>query len=479
MTINIFLSILAGFLSALSFDFPRLSSLIWFSLSPLFFVVYRVKKPQVYFFIAAIVHYTTVLFWLGFVTRLGTLFLIIYLALYWAIFAYFAKMFSKKYAVFVLPVLWVVLEFVRENIPVLGFGWAILGYSQFKNIFLIQIADIFGVKFISLVIITVNVIIAYCWYKRKILVKQLFFGLMLVIVCIGYSIYALNEYKPRQKLRISIIQPNIPQELKWDTLARPFIIGELLSLGGETDSRSLVVYPEASWPGVLDISEENEFIKWAKDLGRDAVIGVVTKEKERFYNTAIFVDKNGSIRGEYRKIRLVPFGEYVPLRKLLWFISAFNTMGDISGGKYIHIFKYRHKKFGVLICFEDSFPHLVSNFARKSSFLINITNDAWFRGQPQSTQHLSIMTFRAIENRISIIRSANTGISGYVDFLGHAHSFTKGGRKVFVEGISAFSVPLDDKRTVYSKTGDFLYIFLAFAAFIHLFYYKRKISAAR
>ena len=474
MAVSISLSILVGALSALSFDSPRFSFLIWFSFAPLFYTFYKVKNPQGYFFIAALAHYITVVFWLGFVTRLGVVLLVIYLALYWVVFVYFAKVFPRKYAVFAFPVLWVMLEFIRENVPVLGFGWAILGYSQFKNIFLIQIADVFGVKFISLVIVTVNVIIADCWYRRKVLTKEVFYGLILIGVCLGYSVYALNKYRPEENIRVNIVQPNIPQELKWDVKARPFIIDKLFSLGKEADSESLVIYPEASWPGVLDMQEKDEFIKWAKRLDKDYLIGAVTKEKGKFYNAAIFVDNNGSIKGEYRKIRLVPFGEYVPLRKLLWFVSVFNTMGDISRGRSMHIFNYRHKKFGVLICFEDSFPRMVSDFARKCDFLVNITNDAWFKGQPQSTQHLSIMAFRAVENRISIARSANTGISGYVDPLGRIHSFKKSGREIFVEGVDMFSLPINNKHTAYGEIGYFTYIFLVLAVFSCLFYYRQK-----
>ena len=479
MAVNIFLSVLAGILSALSFDFPHLSFLIWFSLSPLFYILYKRKNSKRYFFIAAFLHYAVAIFWLGFVTRLGAFLLIVYLASYWVAFAYFARVFPKKYAVIAFPALWAALEFVRESIPALGFGWAILGYSQFKNVFIIQIADVLGVKFISLVIVTVNVIIADCWYKKRVLTKELFYGLALIMACFGYSVYALNEYKPKDNVRISVVQPNIPQALKWDVEAKSFIIDRLTRMGRETDSKSLVVYPEASWPGVLNMEKKNGIIEWAKSLRRDVLIGVVTKEGNKFYNTALLLGNNGSIKGEYRKIKLVPFGEYVPLRKFLWFISVFNTMGDISKGRQEHIFEYRHKKFGVLICFEDSFPALVSDFARKCSFLINITNDAWFKGRPQSIQHLSLMAFRAVENRISIVRSANTGISGYVDFLGRIHPFRKSGREIFVEGVDTYSMPLNDRRTIYNKAGRFMDVLLSLAVFFWLSYYWLKKSSVR
>ena len=157
----------------------------------------------------------------------------------------------------------------------------------------------------------------------------------------------------------------------------------------------------------------------------------------------------------YRKIKLVPFGEYVPLRRYLTFINVINMIGDISAGKDITVFPYKGKKFSVLICFEDIFPLHVMRYSRGKDFLVNITNDAWFRGEPQASQHLAIMTFRAIENRISIIRSANTGISGWVSFEGDIHSFKTEGKKISISGSGTFIVSLNRLRSFYNRYGEF------------------------
>ena len=129
-------------------------------------------------------------------------------------------------------------------------------------------------------------------------------------------------------------------------------------------------------------------------------------------------------------------------------------MGDISPGREFTVFDYGQERFAVLICFEDVFPVFVSRFSQESTFLINITNDAWFKGEPEAGQHLAIMTFRAIENRRSIVRSANTGISGFVDFRGVQHTFKKDGRRVFVEGVKLLQVPLNYTRSVYNTIGE-------------------------
>jgi len=472
MAFNIFLSILSGILSGLSFDFPSFSFLIWFSFSLLFYIFFKSKTPARYFFLAGVIFYSTVIFWLGFVTRLGTILLIFYLSMYWAVFAYLGKRVPLKFTIFILPVLWVGIEFIRENIPAFGFGWAILGYSQFKCLYLIQIADILGAKSISFIIITINIIITFLWLKKRGVFSHILYGVLLIGICWGYSFYKLHLYKPSQFIDVTVIQPNIPQGLKWNHQIQPFIIKELFQLGKKAKGNSLIIYPEASWPGLLDIDNRDSFIEWAKDLNKDILIGAVIRENRKFYNSVLLLNRDGKIESIYRKIVLVPFGEYVPLRNILGFISVFNTFGDISRGKDVTIFNYRNNRFGVLICFEDVFPSLVSNVSRNSDFLINITNDAWFKGNPEAIQHLSIMVLRAIENRISIVRCANTGISGFVDFLGRGYYLKKDSQRVLIKGIKTVSVPLNRENTLYNKWGD---IFFVFCFFLFLGYlYRRK-----
>ena len=471
---NILLSIVSGLASGLSFDIPQLSFLIWFSFIPLIYLLYKLKKPAVYFFLAGIVNYLVIFFWIGSVTSLGEFALILYLSLYWLIFAYSGKFFiSYKFAIVVLPALWVVLEFIRENAAGASFGWGILGYSQFKNIFLIQISDILGVKFISFIIITVNVAIFKAYKQKKILTNNLLYVLILFVVSVGYSTYRLRTIVPSSYLKVSIVQPNIPQGLKWNMSAASYIIGKLKRLSKGTNPDTLVIYPEASWPKLLDTSARMDLSKWVKSLKKNVLIGAVIKEKDKFYNAALLIDREGQYRGVYRKIKLVPFGEYVPLRHLLRFIPVINDLGDISAGRDFHIFDYHHKKFGVLICFEDIFPGLAAKLARHSDLLVNITNDGWFDGNPEAIQHLSIMVFRAIENRISIVRAANTGISGYVDFLGHIHIVTNKGKALFVDAVAELKVPLNSARSIYNKIGDVFPFLCIFIILVFLIIYSQ------
>ena len=382
---------------------------------------------------------------------------------------------------------------MRENIPIFAFGWVNFGYSQYKNLELIQIVDIFGGKFISFIILTVNVLIFKFIRKRKAIGKDLIYVFVVFFVCVLYSSYKLEgttidnwfvslkksfiktveenkgtsagvvSLDTRSKkdflvqFGVNVIQPNIAQELKWNPEVRESIIKRLKILGRQAKEDYIVVYPEASWPAVLDMDSDNikELLDMVAALNRDVLMGAVIKEGGHFYNAVIFVNKKGILGGIYRKIKLVPFGEYVPLRKLFGGINALTVLGDISPGSDSYIFDYQRRRIGVLICFEDVFPALVSEFAGKSDFLVNITNDAWFRGYPQVRQHMAVMVFRAIENRISVVRSANTGISGYVDYYGNIHSLKQAEEDVFVQGVDSFKVPLRFYQSVYNRWGEF------------------------
>jgi len=267
---------------------------------------------------------------------------------------------------------------------------------------------------------------------------------------------------------LSLIQPNVPQELKWEESSQPDIIEKLENLILKTDKNSLVIFPEASWPLMLcdlNVSILDDFIKSSK---RDILIGAITSEKGNFYNAALLFEKSGALQGIYRKMRLVPFGEYVPLRNFLKFVSVINSIGDTSRGNEPTVFSYENKNFCVLICFEDIFPLFVANFSRKADFLINITNDAWFSGEPEASQHFGIMVFRAIENRISIARCANTGISGWVSYKGDIHSLKSDNEEVDVSGVLNFNLPLNGKRSLYNKWKDVFVLFCALVLLLPL-----------
>lgn len=446
------LSIISGALAGLSFDFWRGSFLIWFSLVPLFFVIRRssYQTTFLYSYLAGWTFFLFTLFWVGFVSRLGLFFLFLYLALYWALGGVLIKFFLRdKFSdVIFIPLLWVMMEFL-QGIFLGGFGWTSLGYTQFRNLYLIQIANLGGTGLISFLIAAVNLVIFNLLRRTRFLAQLLFVGILgLTFLIYGWVTISQKPTSP-ESLEVSLIQPNIPQSIKWEEKSQEFILKELKTLGEKTREKNLLIFPEASLPFIMDeVSENYRYL--TESLDRDLFLGVVKKEGRRFFNAAIIFDKSGQIKGVYKKIRLVPFGEYIPFRRFLSFIKVINSLGDISPGESPQLLSYKKAKIGTLICFEDIFPEYVSLLVKKgANILINIVNEAWFKGEPQAHQHLGIAVFRAIEQRRYIVRVANTGISTVITPWGE---FT---RKIPVNtrGILEEKVFLEENLTVYNKLG--------------------------
>jgi apolipoprotein N-acyltransferase len=165
------------------------------------------------------------------------------------------------------------------------------------------------------------------------------------------------------------------------------------------------------------------------------------------------VGPDTTVLGRYDKIHLVPFGEYIPLRRLLFFLDKLVAgIGDFRSGEAYTVMAIPQGRFAVLICFEGIFPDLVRHFVRHGAqFLVNITNDAWFGYSPASYQHLSMVVFRAVENRLPIVRAANTGISAVIDPTGRLSQQTD----LFVRTwIKARITPAGGRATFYTRWGD-------------------------
>ena len=490
--INAVLSAFSGLFTGITFNLPSLFFLVWFSFTPFIYAISRsnFKGNLLNGISFGILYYGVSIFWVMRVTILGFVLLLLYLSLYCIGFSLLARYFlHKPLRIITLPCLWVIIEFLKENIWC-GFGWANLGYSQYLNIYFIKVADLFGVKFISFLIMMFNVLIyeIFLWLKKddkrkkNIIFIKVNFTFLVLFACFLYSIYRLGDFtlhkfsspkaqtdkdqleplRYEDSLKISIVQPNIPQELKWKESSISGILDKLKILGKETEEDSLVIFPEASWPFIVDKDNFSNLQQFIKGIKRDTLIGSVTEENGQFYNSALQLNQKAKLLFSYHKIKLVPFGEYVPLRKLLSFVSVINSIGDISRGNEFVEFLYKNKKFSVLICFEDIFPLHVRRFAKKNDFLVNITNDAWFGGEPESGQHLSIMVLRAIENRISIVRSSNTGISGWVSFLGKVEKLKSGSKEVLFPGTQSFLISLNKKRSFYNKYGEVFPFFCVF-----------------
>jgi apolipoprotein N-acyltransferase len=267
-----------------------------------------------------------------------------------------------------------------------------------------------------------------------------------------------------------LVQGNIDQSIKWDESFQKetLKIYERLSSKVSEGKPDLIIWPETATPFffqeaseyqplILDIPERTKaFVLFGSPSYK------IEKGKVNHYNSAYLASPAKELVGMYDKIHLVPFGEYVPLSNLLFFIGSLGEgIGNFKPGKEIFNFSLPQGKFGVLICFEIIFPDLCRRFVKDGAdFLVTITNDAWFGRTSAPYQHFSMATFRAIENRVFIARAANTGISGFIDPSGRI--VKQGG--IFTEEAMNGMIRLSSEKTFYTLYGDvFAWICSGFA----------------
>lgn len=476
-----FLSIISGILTGVSFDFPQFSFLVWFSLVPLLFVIGHnsFKKSFLYCFIAGLAYFFTTIFWVGYVSILGMVLLVIYLSLYWGFFGVLSKLFfQEKYRLISISFIWALMEYIRTVAG--GFGWVLLGYSQFENLILIQGASLLGVWFISFVVVLANVFLFDIFFrkqKRNYLLKELIIVIILFGGLFCYGLFSVSDKGDADNgLSVSLIQPNTKEIEKQLPLLQKQVKEKLIDLSGQVSEGSLVIFPEASWPWIMDMGNSYRFEEFISEVGKDFIIGAVIKEKGVFYNTSVFVCEKGKKIDVYKKIRLVPFGEYVPFRDFLFFVDALNYVGDIKKGRKIKLFSYKGVKIASLICFEDIFPGFVRRSVLKGAdVLLNITNDAWFKGYPEAVQHLQIAVFRALEMNRPLVRVANTGISCIISPRGEVLKVLESdNKKVFSQGILNTTFPLGGKSSVYCRIGDIFMILGLLYLTLQLWIKKRK-----
>jgi len=500
-SIGILFSISSGLLLALVFNNGKLWILAWFAFVPLFLALDNKSLRQAFllFFIAGIVFWSSTIYWLANVTLAGTALLVLYLALYFAIFGLIIRPFTRHSRACILlfiPSLWVLLEYARSHL-LTGFPWALLGYSQYLNLPVIQIADITGVWGVSFLVMFVNVAIVemFSSFKARLWPRLAVIAISVAlsfswILAYAYFYLSLNPAPSSQHpIRICVVQGNIPQKLKWDIAARSFVVHRYLELTKEAlkDPPSLIIWPEAALPVVPEEESEyfREVVAYVKEIKKPLVFGAVTLRQGNYYNSALLLSREGELVQKYDKIHLVPFGEYIPLRDLFSFLESLAPIGDITAGKDYTVFRVNdgymsQLPFSVLICFEDLFPELSRKFVGKGArLLVNITNDAWFGKTSSPYQHLSASVFRAVENRVYLLRSANTGISGFIRPDGRIISFIEdgNGNNIFIQGYGTKEIyPPGRIPSLYTLYGDVFIraCFLLFCIYIIASFNRKK-----
>jgi len=464
------MAVFSGLVLALAFPRPDLYVFAWVALVPL--LIFMEQRPFASGFCAGIAFFAPVLYWLNIVMTtfgglppvfsfLAYLFLLVYLSCYFGLATWLSCQLKAYRALpfFVtMPFVWVALEYLRGHL-LTGFPWALLGYSQQNFSTVIQSADVTGVYGVSFLLIAVNCALAglLSGTKNRWRWVGAVFVLLMTVIHLGYGFWraSLPLEERSETLRVSLIQGNIDQAQKWSPDQRQY---QLLSQQALQQPVDLLIWPEAATPFFLQDETEAavQVRRLPGQLQTPLLLGspayqVLEGERYKYYNSAFLLQPEQASMQRSDKVHLVPFGEYVPLGRLLAFIDKLVVgVGDFSPGK-IKPLVLNADPLGTLICYEVIFPALARDYVLKGSrLLVNMTNDAWFGRSSAPYQHLAMARFRAIENRIWLARAANTGISAFISPAGRVVSTIP----LFESLYLSATVGLGAQVTFYTRFGD-------------------------
>jgi len=387
--------------------------------------------------------------------------------------------------VLLMPALWVIMEFTWSHAGFLTLP-TLLAYSQYQSPPVLQIASLTGPYGISYLIVMVNVFgVKLVCSKIPSRAEWICLALMLPSA-LGYGLWRLSTVEAADTLTIAVVQANIPQALKWDkALYRQHMEKHvrLTREAVEQHAPALVIWPESAVPGYIGgFGPFRDVLALSKELETPLLVGGAGLPKSAkgdasagTFNAAYLISENGSLAGKYHKRHLLPFAEYLPMKDSLPWPERFTLgKGSFIPGEAINLLKVESEPVAVMICWETLFPDLVRESALAgANILVNIGNEAWFGDTAAPHQFFASNVFRAVENGISVARSLNTGISGFIDPYGRVlTTVSDKGKETFVAGYASAKVPIVRQRTFYTRHGD---VFVYGVALITLFFLFRMI----
>jgi apolipoprotein N-acyltransferase len=478
---------LAGVALALAFPRPGWAGAAWVALAPVL-VMALLDRPRAalgFGWLAGTVFFLALLRWLDFtfsiyseipwpLTWLPLGLLAAYCGLYTGLVAaavsWLGRRRSMGFALVLSPLLWLAAEWLRGRLFG-GFPWGALGYTQYRQLALIQVAEIGGVHAVSVLVLAANAALAGCILlpRRRAAAGVLVIAALLA-AAVGFGTRRLAQVRAAEAaapaVSVAMMQPSIEQPLKWDqahTDETLRIYGGL-TLAAARRRPDLVVWPETASPTILrrDPKLLAAVAEVSREYGVPLLVGSIDVEGDpgRMRNTAFLVTGRGIVN-RYDKMHLVPFGEYVPLSGLIGFVRGWaEFISELEPGTHAVVFPGPPAPFGVVICYEGIFPELVRSFVRGGArLMVNMTNDAWFGRTSGPLQHLAMYPFRAVEERVAIARAANTGVSAFILPTGEIAEPLG----LFQRGDLFRRLPLRTLDTLYLRFGDWL-AYLALAA---------------
>jgi len=380
--------------------------------------------------------------------------------------AFWARTFGPG-ALLLAPVAWVAMEILRGH-TLFNFSWCLLGYSQHAQLPMIQIARYGAVYAVSFVVAASSTAIAYAIVepRRAPRLRALAGGALLILAVAADGLWRLRTPVPESgRLTVGLVQAAIEQDDKWDPDAAWSNFAHHIALTREAAARGarLVVWPESSLPWIYDRNPAvaAELQALTRELGVHLLFGNDDRDDKggrrgRIWVGAKMLTPGGDISFRYHKMRLVPFGEYVPIESVLtlggrYSARVVDAVGAFTPGTEYAIGEAEGRRLGVSICYEAIFPDLLREFTvRGADLLVNITNDGWYGRTSAPHQHFAMAVFRAVENGKYLVRAANTGITAVVDPRGRVIERTA----LFERRAIVRDVAIVPGLTFYARRGD-------------------------
>lgn len=484
--------LLAIITATLKHSFLMCFAFTFFSFTMIFFWVFEVHAYK-------LLHHVVLGLYLG--TSYG---------LFGLLFCFIARRCGFTVGALTAPFTWIALEYARSNLGFMAFPYAWLAYSQHNNPLIIQIASVTGPYGVSFLLVMINLAIVsilllllnrsekYQSFSHRPISKR---GALSVIgaaalmtsLSLLYGYVVISKPFVGKGIKVAVVQGNVEQANKWNPkYAEPIMQTYThLTQKASLSQPALIVWPESATPRAITMDKKlyARVRLIAKEAGTYLLVGssghqkfkAGDRQRIKFSNSAFLISPENEFRSQqYDKIHLLPFGEYLPYKETVpWSLFDVPVVDTILPGKEFTVFQLPNFRFSAPICWENIFPQLPRKFVQNGAqFLVNITNEAWF-GRSVGPQHYVISSiFRAVENRVYVARSANTGISCFIDPYGRIVDKIKddAGQDIFVPGVLTETIIPLTSKTIYTRYGDWL-IWLSFACtaiFVIYAFFRKK-----
>ncbi|MFH1453334.1 MAG: apolipoprotein N-acyltransferase [Armatimonadota bacterium] len=471
--------------------FPKLNWFLfaWFALIPFILVLHNIDKWKAFWYgwLAGVLFTGVIFRWLYPVAAEGYLAGLIIFSFSFALFSFITAYFYQKtnpgdywIRLIFTPCAYILTAEYLKTLKPLGIACGLLYSSQYKFLPVLQIADIAGSFAVSWLIVFFNTflaeIILLIYLKKKIKPAHLIIPPVIIILCIIYGFFKMNvDYRQGDPFKVSIIQPNISQNIKWD---KRYADTTLIKLFGMTTRASfekpdLIIWPETAVPDIY-APKSGLFIpviRFAQLENINLLTGGLYYENKGLYNAAFLIEPGKEDIQKYAKMRLFPMGEYNPLEGLLPKMKILEKIGRYKEGKDQTIFKAGEAKFPVLICFESVFSYISRDAVLKgANALTVITNDELFRRTGAAEQHIALSLPRCIENRVYMVFAANTGYSAFIDPAGRVYEISG----LFEEAALTNNIYLPNKESIFTRFGEWFLLLSLIVAMVLIIIVIRK-----